>query len=175
MVNVYETLGVEPAADKKTIKASYHRLVKLYHPDQYRDELAQQEAQKKLIELNLAYEQAMKSVSLKPPALQKLSLEQAKLYARKSIQQGDAAGALRQLTRADGRDDGWYYLEGQVMMLMRQYGAAHQSFRKAIAINDAVPAYREAALKAAVRYKRDKNLVFHVVDRLRDALDKHVR
>jgi curved DNA-binding protein CbpA len=35
IVTHYELLGVEPAADKKTIKAAYYEAVALFHPDKY--------------------------------------------------------------------------------------------------------------------------------------------
>ena len=54
-MNPYEVLGIKPGASQDEIKSAYRKLVKQYHPDQYRDNPLQELAQKKLAEINEAY------------------------------------------------------------------------------------------------------------------------
>jgi curved DNA-binding protein CbpA len=49
----YETLGIRKTASSLEIKASYHKLAKLYHPDV--THLARVEAEKQIREINIAY------------------------------------------------------------------------------------------------------------------------
>ncbi len=55
MKNYYEILEVNRKASKEVIEKAYHVLVKKYHPDLY-DGLKKQYAEKKVKELNEAYE-----------------------------------------------------------------------------------------------------------------------
>lgn len=164
MATVYEILGIPPTDDRRQLRSAYHRMVKMYHPDRFTNPDEQARAQKKLIELNLAYEQAMKTAGQRSAVFQTIPAVRAKVFARRLIEQGEAAGALRQLARADEKDDEWYFLEGQVMMLLKQWGAAHQSFREAVRREPDNRPYREEALEAAVRLKRQGNPVLRLAD-----------
>jgi DnaJ domain len=53
----YETLGLEPGASLVEVKQAYRDLVRVWHPDRYPQDLRlQKKAQKKLQEINEAYE-----------------------------------------------------------------------------------------------------------------------
>ena len=60
-MNAFEILGLEPQADKDRVHQAYRSLVKACHPDLFEDPEQQKAAQKKLVELNLAYEEALKA------------------------------------------------------------------------------------------------------------------
>ena len=55
-MNPYEVLGVPENADEATIKKAYRKLVKQYHPDNYKDNPLADLAKEKLQEINEAYE-----------------------------------------------------------------------------------------------------------------------
>ena len=55
-MNPYEVLGLKPGASQEEIKSAYRKLVKQYHPDQYVDNPLKDLAEKKLAEVNQAYE-----------------------------------------------------------------------------------------------------------------------
>lgn len=56
MRNPYEVLGVKEGASEEEVKAAYKKLVKKYHPDQYRDNPLSKLAEEKLSEVNQAYD-----------------------------------------------------------------------------------------------------------------------
>ncbi len=168
----FEVLGLSPSADAQAVRAAYRRKVKDCHPDQYQDAAAQKAAQEQLIELNLAYEEALKITSQHSVGFNLISQEEAKHFAIRLMEQGNLESALRQLNRADGRDDGWYYLQGNILMAMRQYDSAHQSYREAVRRDPENRRYREGALNAALALKKSKQFGGRMQSWVRDALGK---
>ena len=154
----FEVLGLKPDADAQAVRAAYRQLVKACHPDQFQDAEMQKAAQEKLIRLNLAYEEALKIASQHRVGFNLISQEEAKHFAQRLIDQGNLESALRQLGRADSRDDGWYYMHGQILMGLRQYETAHQSFREAVRRDPENRKYREGALDAALAMKKNRPL-----------------
>ena len=63
MNNPFEVLGLKGWADQDEIRTAYRTLVKQCHPDMIQDPLLKEEAQARMVALNLAYEEA-----LRPPA-----------------------------------------------------------------------------------------------------------
>lgn len=163
-LNAYETLGLPPDADEKQVRQAYHALVKACHPDQFSDPAEQKKAQEDLIRLNLAYEEALRQAGEHPPLVRTLPLIQAKETARRLLSQERYESALLQLGKAEARDDEWYYIQGQLLMGMRQYGSAHQAFREAIRLRPDNNAYRQGALDAAVAIKKHQKLAYRVAD-----------
>ena len=95
------------------MRAAYRRLVKACHPDQFQDPQRQKAAQEQLLQLNLAYEAALKLHRSTGWASNLISQEEAKPFAQRLIDQGNLESALRQLARADGKDADWYFLQGK--------------------------------------------------------------
>ena len=78
-MNAFEVLGLNEDADEAQVRRAYHQQVKVCHPDQFADGDAQRQAQDKLIQLNLAYEEALRKTAAQPsPASHTLSVEEAK-------------------------------------------------------------------------------------------------
>ena len=140
-------LGLHGAADAEEVRAAYRALVKKCHPDQFLDAEEQRAAQEKLLALNLAYEEALRLASPKRANTYTHTLppEDAKHLARKMLRQNNPESALRQLLRAEMRDDEWYYLQGHILMEMRQYESAHASFREAVRRDPENNVYRQGA------------------------------
>ena len=165
-------LGLDPSADAQAVRNAYRQKVKACHPDQYQDADSQKAAQETLIELNLAYEEALKVASQRRVGFNLISQEEAKHFAIRLMEQGNLESALRQLNRADSRDDVWYYLQGNILMALRQYDSAHQSYREAVRRDPENRRYREGALDAALALKRSKQLGHRVHGWMRDVLGK---
>lgn len=153
-------LGLRATADTEEVRAAYRALVKKCHPDQFLDAEEQKAAQDKLIALNLAYEAALK-LALPPKTTtytHALPQEDAKHLALKMLGQQNPESALRQLMRAEARDADWYNMQGLILMRLKQYESAHQSFREAVRREPDNIEYRRGALDAAVAMKKAATL-----------------
>ena len=165
--NPFEILGVNPGADEQTVRAAYRKLVKSCHPDQFQDAQKQKAAQEQLIRLNLAYEAALKLAARTMVGFNLISQEEAKHFARRLVEQGNLESALRQLNRADSKDAEWYCLQGDILMALRQYETAHQSYREAVRREPDNRVYRQGALDAALAVKKNRPLGAKIGDWLR--------
>lgn len=159
-----ETLGLKNGATAQDVRTAYRRLVKTCHPDQFQDPEMQKAAQQKLIRLNLAYEEALKLVERRTVGFNLIPMEEAKHFAQRLIDQGNLESALRQLGRADARDADWYFMQGNILMGLKQYETAHQSYREAVKRDPENRPYRAAALDAAVAMKKHRPLTAKLHD-----------
>lgn len=171
MSTAHEILGVPMDADAQQVRLAYRAQVKACHPDQFMDISAQKDAQDKLVQLNLAYEEALKTASQKRVGFNLISQEEAKHFAIKLMEQGNMESALRQLNRANAKDAGFFYLQGQILMAMRQFDTAHQSYREAVKLEPDNLRYRQGALDAALALKRSQRPVSKIADWVTDVFD----
>ena len=74
------------------------------------------------------------------------------------MDQGNLESALRQLGRADSKDAEWYYMQGNILMALKQYETAHQSYREAVRREPDNRQFREGALDAALAMKKNRPL-----------------
>ena len=91
-------------------------------------------------------------------------LPQAVDFARRLYEQGMFDGALRQLARAEQKTEEWYFLNGQILMKMKQYASAHQCFRAAVRFSPENREYRAWALDAALAMKKSQTLSHRVAN-----------
>ena len=154
--NPFEVLGLKIGADAQEVRAAYRQLVKRCHPDQFQDAAQQKAAQEKLIQLNLAYEAALKLATRHTVGFNLISQEEAKHFAKRLVEQGNLESALRQLNRADSKDADWYFIQGDILMKLHQYETAHQSYREAVRREPDNRKYREGALDAALAMKKNR-------------------
>ncbi len=164
-MNAFEVLGLTADANEQQIRRAYHARVKRCHPDQFTDAEMQRKAQEELTELNLAYEEALKrALTMKPTVYRRVPPGEAKATARRLLSQDRYESALVQLGRAESRDDEWYYIQGLILMGMKQFGSAHQSFREAIRLQPDNNDYRAGALEAAVALKKRQHWAYRMAD-----------
>ena len=170
MANAFEVLGIAPDADAQQVRAAYRTRVKVCHPDRFTDAARQSAAQDELIRLNLAYEEALRLSAQRQVGFNTVSPEQAKSFARRLMEQGNYESALRQLGRAERKDAEWFYLQGQLLMALRQYDSAHQSFREAVRREPANTQFRRGALDAALAFKKHQKIPYKIADWMQDVL-----
>jgi DnaJ-class molecular chaperone len=170
MSTAFEILGLPSDADAQQVRTAYRSCVKTCHPDQFTDLNRQKNAQEQLIQLNLAYEEALKTASQKRVGFNLISLEEAKHFAVKLMEQGNHDSALRQLNRTEVKDAEFFFLQGQILMAMRQYETAHQSYREAIRRDPDNSVYRRQALDAVLAHKRSQRLIHKVIGWVTDIL-----
>lgn len=172
MDNAFSVLGAAPDASQDEIKACYHRLIKLWHPDKFQNPLEQEQAQEKMISLNQAYERALKIVRARPLQSSYIPSNEAKRSARACLNEKKPESALRQLMRSEDRDFEWYEIKGLIMLEFKQFEGAHQSFREAIKLEPENKRLRELALKAALLVKKHNKLPYKIADKLSHYIKK---
>ena len=103
MISPFQTLGVPPWADPEEIRSAYRILVKQWHPDMMQDPAARQLAQQRMVEINLAYEEAlrMSAPRRKSAVTPELHPDDAMLLAESRLSRGRPQ---RRLVRAAGPD-----------------------------------------------------------------------
>ena len=148
-MNPYEVLGIKPGASQDEIKSAYRKLVKQYHPDQFRDNPLQELAQEKLAKINEAYNMLTNgnggnSSSYSNNSYSNSYSNNSSSYsnnnynygadlsqARMCIQRRDIRGAEAILSRIADRNAEWYYLNGIVHMNKGWYDSALQNISTA--------------------------------------------
>ena len=163
-MNAFEVLGLTLDADQAQVHAAYRSHVKRCHPDQFQEKERQDQAQEQLIRLNLAYEEALRIASQRQVGYHVVPAADAKHMARKLYEQKRYENALRQLARADLKDAEWVYIKGNILMQLRQYSSAHQSYREATRREPDNLAYRRGAFEAAKAIKQHAKPVQRAMD-----------
>ena len=64
MNNPFEVLGLKGTATPEEIRSAYRSLARQCHPDMIQDPVLKQEAQDRMVQLNLAYEEAIRLLEL---------------------------------------------------------------------------------------------------------------
>lgn len=170
MANAFDVLGVSRDADQEQVRKAYLQRVKTCHPDLFETQDEQDAAQRELVALNLAYEEAMQAAAGRKPAFHTIPLSQVKSVTERLISQKQYESALCQLSRADSKDAEWYNLQGLVLQGMKQYDTAHQSFREAVRRCPDNLDYRRNALDAAVAVKKENRLLGRLAKGMRNLL-----
>lgn len=159
MQNPFQVLGLSGAADEQAVREAYRKLVKTCHPDAVMDEAQKVHAQDRLIELNLAYEEALKRACRPSEKAQAVSPQEILRLAQRLLKQNMSASAIRALERSHYREATWHYLYGVALMQQHRPAEAHTYFRVAVRAFPENKTYRTAALKACVAQKKqDKRL-----------------
>ena len=98
MNNPFEVLGLKGWADQGEIRNAYRALVKQCHPDMIQDPVRKQEAQDRMVQLNLAYEEAIRLAS---PRIQQVAAElptaAAVLMAERSLARNNPERSPREI------------------------------------------------------------------------------
>ena len=175
MNNPFEVLGLRGWAEPDEIRAAYRALVKQCHPDMIQDPQQKEEAQERMVALNLAYEEALRLAtprSQQAPAEPEFTAAETVLMAERALARGNPENALRQLMRCDKRDGDWFYMQGKVLMALEQYESAHQSFREAVRRSPENNVYRSDALAAVVAQREAETIHGKVRQAFRNILKK---
>ena len=175
MNNPFEVLGLKGWADPEEIRTAYRALVKQCHPDMIQDPQQKEEAQERMVALNLAYEEALRLAtprSQQAPAEPEFTAAETVLMAERALARGNPENALRQLMRCDKRDGDWFYMQGKVLMALEQYESAHQSFREAVRRSPENNVYRSGALAAVVAQREAETIHGKVRKAFRNILKK---
>ena len=143
----YKVLGVSPNASDEEIKRAYRRLAKEYHPDRNPGD---QEAARKMQEVNAAYEQ------IKNPTQsyggygnyggysQQTTGDQYQQAAMQYIMFGRYREALNVLQNVAVKDARWYYLSALANDGLGNQVTALEHIRRAVSMEPDNPEYLQA-------------------------------
>ncbi|MCL2811377.1 MAG: DnaJ domain-containing protein [Clostridia bacterium] len=164
MQNPFLTLGIPATSDTRAVRDAYHKLVKLCHPDIVQGEAQKQQAQERMIALNLAYEEALRFACRPQVRISPVTLDDSLRLANRLLARRMAASAQRALERCPQRDATWYSLHGRALHEQGQYDRAHQSYRQAVRFDPENTNFRMGALKAYVAARESQKIGHRVVD-----------
>lgn len=156
MQNPFVMLGVRADATVDEVRAAYHERVKRYHPDIIKGEAQQRIAEDKLVEINIAYKEAMRRASSREET--PVCIGNAKQMAKRLLEQGHLDSAFRVLQKAGERDAEWFSLQGMILLRKGEAEAAHASFRTAVRLEPENTIHRQRALDAAVQMRKQKTI-----------------
>ena len=154
----YKVLGVSPDASDDEIKQAYRRLAKKYHPDRNPGD---EEAAKKMQEINAAYEQIKNPDAFKQPTggygpygsyggygnyggYSQSSDDQYQQAAYQYIRFGRFQEALNALQNATVKNARWYYLSALANDGLGNQVTALEHIRRAVSMEPNNPTYLQA-------------------------------
>lgn len=128
MRNPYDILGITPSATNEEVKKAYRALAKKYHPDNYVDSPVADVAQRKMQDINWAYDEVLKQRAEQYTSHNTGSNTDNNSYSsqnqgqrrfsniRVMINNGEIDGAEQLLNsvKNEERDAEWYFLKGCV-------------------------------------------------------------
>ena len=150
-MNPYEVLGVPENANEETVKKAYRKLVKQYHPDNYKDNPLADLAKEKLQEINEAYDMIMGGKAKNNNSggsyggSYNYGGSNAKFaYIRSLIQQRRIADADAELNRNNDGSAEWHYLKGVVCLSKGWHFEGIQHLQTACNMDPGNTEYRNA-------------------------------
>ena len=120
--DAFAVLGVPSYATAEQIRAAYHRLAQLYHPDHFPEGPERDAATRRMVRINLAYAEAMKQrgtnpAASAPPETPAFSAE-LRADVRSLLSMGLPQAAVQKLMRSECRDGEWHYWFGLAQLRM---------------------------------------------------------
>jgi molecular chaperone DnaJ len=160
----YEVLEISRGASKEEIQKAYRRLVKKYHPDQYRDNPLAKLAEEKMAEINEAYDTLMKNGGGSSNGYsgstygsntyrgseqtwnQSGGADADSFFnqVRIHINSGNLGVADQMLDRTNIRTAQWFFLKGIVYQRKGWYSQALSHLQTAVSMDPGNPEYRNA-------------------------------
>ena len=148
MRDPYEVLGVSRSASMDEVKNAYRALAKKYHPDQYAGSPLQENANKKMQEINEAYDAIIsgnagsyRSSGYSSSFNDSVYAEVNKFMAERRF---DEAEGILESVSENLRDAKWYYLKGQVNYSRGWTDQAYTYFTIAYKMEPSNAQYRSA-------------------------------
>lgn len=115
MADCFDVLGIARGASAPDVRRAYRELARRWHPDRFAEGPERLWAESKMIQINLAYEEAL-SQCASCGKLDQISPENEQLEdVRKLLGLGQLSAARQALMRVATRSAEWNYLFGAVL------------------------------------------------------------
>jgi len=162
MADCFEVLGVARAgASTQDVRRAYRELARRWHPDRFAEGPERLWAESKMIQINLAYEEALSQCASRG-RLDQISPESEQLEdVRKLLGLGQLSAARQALMRVATRSAEWNYLFGAVLFRLGEVEKAVLYFGIATRQQPGNPQYQTAYESAeALRSKNRRPRFF---------------
>jgi len=161
--NPYEALGVADGAGRAEIRQAYRALARRWHPDRFAEGHERMWAERKMVEINLAYHEALVACAGRDgSAPYEITPESQRLEdVRTLIAAGQLNAARQALIRIESRSAEWNYLFGAVLLRLGEYEKAVLYFGIAARQRPANRQYRTAHMSAEmIRNQKNRRRPF---------------
>lgn len=158
LADAYEVLGVDKDASAAEIRRAHRELARRWHPDRFQEGPERLWAESRMVEINLAFEDALRQVSKCDTGVNETTPECEQLEdVRKLLGLGQLNAARQALMRVATRSAEWNYLFGAVLFRLGEIEKAVLYFGIATRQRPGNPQYQTAYLSAEAVRNRGKN------------------
>lgn len=156
MASAYELLGIGRDATEREIRSAHRELARRWHPDRFPDGPERMWAESKMIQINLAYEDALGGCARGGADEMTPEYEQFS-DVRKLMELNQLPAARQALMRIASRTAEWNYLFGAVLLRLGELEKAALYFGIATRQRPENAQYQTAYLSAqAIRDRRSR-------------------
>ena len=156
MADCFAVLGIARGASVQDVRHAYRELARRWHPDRFAEGPERLWAESKMIQINLAYEDAL-SQCASHGKLDQLSPENEQLEdVRKLLGLGQLSAARQALMRVATRSAEWNYLFGAVLFRLGEVEKAVLYFGIATRQQPGNPQYQTAFESAEALRTRNR-------------------
>jgi tetratricopeptide (TPR) repeat protein len=150
--NSFTVLGIDSETNEPEIKQAYRALARRWHPDRFTEGPERLWAEQKMIQINIAYHEALMSRAGKYPVQYDKDNPETHMLEdiRKLMELGQLSAARQALIRIAYRNAEWNYLFGAVLLRLGEYEKAVLYFGIAARQRPQNHQYRTARLSAEV-------------------------
>jgi molecular chaperone DnaJ len=160
VADCYEVLGVSRDATSADIRRAHRELARRWHPDRFIQGPERLWAESKMIQINLAYEEALSQCASRGK-LDQLCPETEQLEdVRKLLGLGQLSAARQALMRVATRSAEWNYLFGAVLFRLGEIEKAVLYFGIATRQQPGNPQYQTAYESAEALRNRGRRSLF---------------
>lgn len=156
MATSHELLGVSKDASVTEIRQAHRDLARRWHPDRFGEGPERLWAEQKMVEINLAFEDALKQASRQDNANEMTPESEQLSDVRKLLDLGQLSAARQALMRVATRSAEWNYLFGVVLLRLGEVEKAVLYFGIAARQRPANAQYQSAYLSAETMRDRGK-------------------
>ena len=148
MATAYEVLGIAKTATERQIRTAHRQLARRWHPDRFPDGPERLWAESKMVQINIAYEDALSACARHQTTGGPTPENDQFSDVRKLMDLNQLPAARRALMRIASRSAEWNYLFGAVLFRLGEIEKAKLYFSIATKQQPGDPQYNTAYLSA---------------------------